>query len=163
VKQSDKPPLTLERLKALLSYDQATGVFTRIAVPGNRVDLLGKAAGGERKDCVRIAVDNVRYRAHRLAWFYMTGRWPDPEVDHRNRKPTDNRWNNLREATSAINKQNRGAKSKNKTGLLGVSLAPAGKFKARINDVHLGVYDTPEQAHQAYLKVKRQRHAGCLI
>lgn len=155
--------LTHERLLECLRYDPATGVFTRIARPGDRADLVGKPAGGARHDAVRITVDNVRYRAHRLAWFYMTKRWPDPEVDHRNRNPLDNRWENLREATSAINKHNRGATSGNKVGLLGVSLAPAGKFKARIDSTHIGVYDTPEEAHQAYLKAKRVRHAGCLI
>jgi hypothetical protein len=156
-------PLTLERLKAVLHYDPGTGIFTRIAHVGTRCDLVGKEAGGKRKDTVRIAVDDRRYRAHRLAWFYMTGRWPDPEVDHKNRNPLDNRWENLREATSAINKHNRGAESRNKVGLLGVSPAPAGKFKARIDGRHLGVFDTPEEAHSAYLKEKRERHEGCLL
>jgi len=157
--------LTQERLKMLLRYDLENGTFTRIGQTGTRCDLIGATAGGPTSDGYwRIAVDGVRYRAHRLAWFYVTGRWPDPEVDHRNGMGTDNRWANLREATSAINKQNRRAANKNnKIGMIGVSRAPAGKFRARINAKHIGVFDTPEAAHDAYLKAKRQEHEGCTI
>ena len=33
----------------------------------------------------------------------MTGRWPDPEVDHKKRNRADNRWLNLREADCFVN------------------------------------------------------------
>ena len=165
LKRTPPRELTHERLLQVIHYDQNTGTFTRIGQSGKRTDLIGERAGGPTSDgYLRVAVDDRRYRAHRLAWFYMTGRWPNPEVDHRNHMRTDNRWENLREATSAINKQNRlTANCNNKTGMLGVSHAPAGKFRARIDHIHLGVFDTPEDAHRAYLEAKRERHEGCLI
>lgn len=163
LKQDPPPLLTHDRLLRALHYDPISGVFTRRVVPGSRIDLVGKDAGGPTScGYERIAIDNRRYRAHRLAWFYMTGQWPILEIDHRNRIRTDNRWDNLREATSAINKHNRDTVSKNKVGLLGVTQLPAGNFRARINAEHIGVFATREEALAAYVKEKRKRHGGFL-
>lgn len=163
LKENPPPPLELDRLLAVIHYDPNTGIFTRIGLSGDRKDLIGKKAGGPSGDgYIRIAVDSRRYRAHRLAWFYMTGSWPAREIDHRNRIRSDNRWVNLREASSAINKHNRSPKSNNLVGLLGVSHSLAGRFKARIGGTHIGVFDTPELAHAAYLKEKRKQHRGFL-
>jgi hypothetical protein len=52
------------------------------------------------------------YMAHRLAWRMMTGDDPDElTIDHINRNPFDNRWENLRLADNSLqqrNKRNRG-------------------------------------------------------
>lgn len=170
---TDKTSITLvgvqmishKRLKEVLHYDPQTGLFKRIGLSGDRVDLVGKRAGGPTSDGYqRIAVDNFRRRAHTWAWLYMTGEYPKDEIDHRNGNRSDNSWTNLRASTSKMNKQNRRSANKgNKTGFLGVSLAPANKFKARIDHAHLGVFDTPEEAHAAYLKAKRKLHKGCTI
>lgn len=103
--------LTYERLREALHYDPMTGVFTWL-IPGcgpggGGVRGVGKPAGRVSKaGYVRLSVDNVRYRAHRLAWFYMTGQWPALQVDHKNGVRHDNRWRNLREATQVQNSAN---------------------------------------------------------
>ncbi|MBO4221934.1 HNH endonuclease [Bradyrhizobium neotropicale] len=98
-------------------------------------------------------IDQINYRDARRAWFYTTGRWPDGEVDHRNRDPLDARWSNLREATSRQNKANQKTRCDNKSGFKGVH--PCGKrFDARtkINGKyqHLGMFDTAGEASVAY-------------
>lgn len=159
------PALTHARLLYVIHYDPESGAFTRIGRSGKRTDLIGAEAGGPTSDgYLRIAVDDRRYRAHRLAWFYMTGQWPKPEVDHKNTLRIDNRWQNLRLATSTINKENRRkANSNSAIGLLGVSKRND-KFAARITvnrkERHLGVFDTPEQAHATYVAAKRELHEG---
>src|SRR2546429_357861 len=91
--------LTAERLRELLSYDPETGVFTRrIATFGHsRGEVVGSTApNGWNK----IKLEGGSYRASRLAFLYMTGRWPTPQVDHVNRVRGDERWANLREVTT---------------------------------------------------------------
>lgn len=159
--------LTAEHLRTLLAYDAETGVFTRIApVRGARV---GDVAGcvHKRTGYLRISVGCQVYSAHRLAWLYMTGGWPKNDIDHMNGLQCDNRFSNLRDATKAINAQNRRKPRKdNQTGLLGVSPVARG-YVAQIGmngEVkRLGIFAEPEQAHAVYLAAKRQMHSGCTI
>ena len=159
--------ITQEKLKELLSYDPSTGLFRwRIKRSGVRFE----SAPGTTNDSgyVLICLFRRDYRAHRLAWLWMTGKWPAAQVDHRNGVRNDNRWENLREATREINGQNlRSAKSHNRrTGVLGVGLIGK-KFSARIgvsgNEIHLGVFDSTTEAHAAYVEAKRRFHPGCTI
>src|ERR1051325_2754037 len=97
--------LTIERLREVLRYNRRTGIFGR-RKNAYRTDLIGKPAGCLRKDgYVEICVDGRCYLAHCLAWLYVTGAVP-AEVDHKNRNRADNRWNNLRSATRALNRAN---------------------------------------------------------
>ena len=113
--------LTAERLREVLDYGPDTGVFTWKIRTNSRVKV-GDVAGALRPDgYIQISIDGRLHRAHRLAWLYVTGESPPDQIDHINGVRDDNRIANLRLATSAENKQNlRRAKSRNKTGFLGV-------------------------------------------
>lgn len=152
--------LTQERLKEVLHYDPETGIFTRIE--RHRGIHLGSVAGTIRPDGYRsIMIDNRRYRAARLAFLYMLGRWPNPEADHVDRNPANDRWKNLRDATSSEQKQNRGMISSNTSGFKGV-IAFRGRWRADIGIngkiKYLGTFDTPEIAGAAYAAAKRTLH-----
>ena len=76
------------------------------------------------------------------------------EVDHINLNTMDNRSCNLRICTHQANQCNQPPQCNNTSGVSGVSLyLPSGKFRARIkicqHDIHLGYYETFEQAVQA--------------
>lgn len=156
--------ISAARLRELLHYDPATGVFTWIHAAGwhGRIKA-GSVAGHRRRDgYIQIEVDGCTYTAHRLAWLYVTGGWPANGIDHRHGVRSDNRWSELRPATQMQNLQNmRKARSDNKSGLLGVSLVGA-RAKAEIQvggkRKHLGYFDTPELAHAAYLEAKVRYH-----
>jgi HNH endonuclease len=109
--------LTVEQLKELLNYNPETGLWTWIKARGRCAK--GSFAGTMLDGYIMIYVDKVGYLAHRLAWFYMTNRWP-LEVDHKNTIKNDNRWDNLREATRSQNKFNVPALSNNTCGFKGV-------------------------------------------
>lgn len=151
--------LTQERLKELLSYDPLTGVFLW------RVNR-GPARAGKRAGCVSpigyrsIRPDGKLYWEHRLAWFYMTGSWPDEEIDHRDLNRANNIWTNLRPSTSSQNKANRKPQGKYPKG---VSLhRQSGLFKAGAqkngHPIHLGYFKTPELAHEAYCAAATKIH-----
>jgi len=150
--------LTQERLKELLSYDPLTGVFLwRVDRGGKRV---GEVAGCRKRTYTMISVDDVIYRAHHLAWLYMTGELPGLFVDHRDLDKHNNGWSNLRLATKSQNMANVGRIKSNKSGFKGVSHYRAGEsygkpWQASIGrggkSYHLGHFATEEEAHAAYV------------
>jgi hypothetical protein len=162
--------ITHDQLREVLRYDPATGVFTWRVKTCRKV-VVGAVAGSISPDGRIIVRHNrIGYRASRLAWFYMTGSWPVNAIDHKDGNPQNNRFDNLRDVSTAGNIQNqRRAHERNKTsGLLGVSrLRGGGRWRARIctNGVNtlIGWYDTPEQAHEAYIEAKRRLHTTCTI
>ena len=93
----------------------------------------------------------------------MTGKWPENDIDHINVARGDNRFSNLREATRSENLRNRGAQKNNTSGFKGVSWQKSSrKWDARINIhgkvVHLGYFDDPEDAYQAYCQAAKELH-----
>lgn len=111
-----------------------------------------------------IKINGKRYFAHRLAWLYVYGIFPDVHLDHINGDRSDNRIKNLRLATNSENMQNQKRPRKdNKTGLLGVYFSNIhGKYIAKIvvnhKRIHLGLFEDKEKAGEAYLNAKRLLH-----
>lgn len=162
-----KRDLTAETLREHLSYDPGTGVFTRRKSNTNAVKAGTVAGSLARNGYVTIMVNGHMYKAHRLAWLYVYGVWPAHHIDHINGVKHDNRIANLRDVPMSINAQNlRAAKRANP--YLGVSYHKAhNNWRAtiKINGryKHLGSFDTPEDARDAYLEAKRKLHVGCTI
>lgn len=98
--------LTQDLLKSLLTYDPDTGVFTWVRPTSTRL-RVGQVAGRMNGGYISIRICGREYGAHRLAWLYIHGIWPDKDIDHINRDRSDNRIENLRAATRAENLQNR--------------------------------------------------------
>ena len=159
--------ITIQHLRESLAYDVQTGVFTW-RKNYRRSDLVGKIAGSTHSaGYISIAMHNVKRLAHRLAWFYVTGNMPEGHIDHINGNKLDNSFANLRQVTRFGNLQNiKKATKANKVGFLGVS-AHQGKWRAQImangKRIRVSGFDTPEQAHQKYLELKRLHHATCTI
>ena len=155
--------ITQSRLKELLHYDPETGVFTW-AVRRNGIRNGGVAGGLDAKGYRKIGVDGRLYLAHRLAWLYVHGVWPQAQMDHRNGVHDDNRISNLREATNAQNSQNRALHANNTSGFPGVTwFWQRRKWMSQITfdgkRKGLGYFDDPEEAHEAYLAAKARLHA----
>lgn len=148
--------VTHEKLKSLFHYNPETGSWTRL------MSISGRSPVGVECGYVcplgyrSLVVDGKRYRCARLAWFYMTGVWPTKSVDHVDGNPSNDRWENFREATQTQNNANQKLSKRNKCGFKGVRYKiNIRKYCAQIRisqkSVHLGSFDTPEEAHAAYM------------
>lgn len=108
-----------------------------------------------------ISIDGRNYKAHRLAWLMVTGDWPIEEVDHINEIKTDNRFENLREATHGDNKHNRGMMATNTSGSTGVhQVGNRWKAQIRVNGKveYLGYSGTRYEAEAKYRKAAAEYH-----
>lgn len=156
--------LTADRLRELLVYDPISGEFRW--KPGRRgarksKDQAGRVnASGYREICV----DYYLYTAQRLAWFYVTGRWPKEHVDHVDMNRDNNAWSNLRECTRAQNQANTTVRKSNRSGFKGVftRTAAPGRWYATIRENgrrrNLGTFYTPEAASAAYEAALLETH-----
>jgi hypothetical protein len=153
--------LTRARLRALLHYNRRTGEFRWRKRSGNSA-RRGPPADHVPGQCrIFVRIDDRLYPAHQLAWFYVTGRWGKPTIDHSDGDATNNRWNNLRRATRSQNGANRRRPRHNTSGYKGVSLCrKSGRWRADIGKngivIYLGTFATPQEAHEAYLKAARK-------
>ena len=119
--------LSANRLRKLLNYNPATGVFRWRVRRGGPKNVGGVAGGIHRpKGYRQISIDGKLYGANRLVWLYMTGKWPKLEIGYINHKTSDTRWANLR----AMTPSQRGATSRtrNKLGVRGVWITKSGKY-----------------------------------
>ncbi|MDB4352399.1 HNH endonuclease [Porticoccaceae bacterium] len=141
--------LTQARLKEILHYAPDTGIWTWL-VPHGSVKV-GDVAGCKEPYGYRLIwVGGKKYRAHRLAFLYMTGRIPR-QVDHINQNREDDRWSNLRAATPQENQRNVGIQSNNTSGCVGVTLSQnEKKWRAYIKvdgeQIYLGTFTEMSEA-----------------
>jgi AP2 domain/HNH endonuclease len=155
-----RPRVTRARLRELLHYNPKTGQFRWHKRPGARP---GPSAGHfpRQQNGRYIQIDGRPYNECHLAWFYMTGRWGTPTIDHRDGDATNNRWNNLRRATRSQNNANRRRPRHNTSGYKGVYLhRRSEQWCAQIGrdgrTIYLGTFPTPQAAHAAYVAAARK-------
>lgn len=154
---------TAELLRASFSYCADSGKFTRLTSTSR--GAAGTEPGGIDKihGYRRIYWQGKLWKAHWLAWLWMTGEWPENQIDHRNGVRDDNRWSNLRPASNSENCQNLGLSSCGVSSLRGAAPTATGRWRAYIRPAggkytHIGVFDTAQDAHDAYVKEKRRLH-----
>lgn len=152
-----KSILTQALLRQLLTYDAETGDFRWNVNRTNGVKA-GDLAGTVNRShgYVMICINDQRYRAHRLAWFYVHGDWPAFDLDHRDTDRTNNRMNNLRPTTDTMNTGNSRRYRNNTSGYKGVHWHKTKKAwfaHIRVDGklVQIGRFIDPESAHAAYV------------
>jgi len=158
--------LTQGVLRELIHYSPDTGVFTWLerdrrwfqydgACDYWNAQYSGKIAGWVNEKGYRIIrVLGPSYRAHRLAFLYMTGSFPPNQVDHIYGVRDDNRWKHIRLAVNTENQQNTSLRKNNTSGTVGVyRCGGKEKWQAQIgvNEkiIHLGSFVRLEDAAAA--------------
>lgn len=162
----DRSIISYEELLTLLNYSKETGEFRWKVIrrkhggpiyPG---DIAGSIKGREYRE---IGINGRLYRAGRLAWFYVMGKWPNI-IDHINRNGLDDRFENLRDVTQGQNMQNTGPKKRNATGLKGVTFDhKRSMYVARIcldyKHHYLGHFKTAKEAREVYVAASHRIHS----
>jgi len=155
--------LDFNLLKKLFNYNPDTGIFTRKIKRGNK--KIGTIAGKQKDDgYIDISICEKNYLTHRLAWFYVYGKWPNNMLDHKNGIRNDNRIENLREVTNSENQQNKfKARKDSKSNLQCVYYKKSHKkweSYITVNGIkkHIGYFLSPEEAHAAYILRKQELH-----
>jgi hypothetical protein len=138
----------------LFDYKPLTGELVRRVRTSNKP--AGSVAGCLDSTCgyFRIRIKKRHYKLHRVVWCWVTGTDPgNLDIDHVDRNPSNNTWQNLRPATraqNAGNQKSRGWDFDKRTG----------KYQARIRHnykcISLGAYNTAEEATAAYQKAVRE-------
>jgi len=146
--------MTQDELKQLVSYCPETGVFIRLKQTSPRIKVGQTSGWKDVQGYLNMTLHGRQWKAHRLAWLYMTGAFPIGEIDHINRVKDDNRFCNLRDVDRLTNELNKGIQSNNTSGFKGVSYQKqSGKWEAYVcrnkKKKSLGVFATPELASKA--------------
>jgi len=143
-------------LEDVFTYNPDTGLFKWVQPTANRhKGWFRQNKGLTKKGYCIIFYNGKNIKAHRLAWYLMTGSLPKDQIDHINNVKTDNRFSNLREVTNKQNAQNRmgkGAYLEKKTGRWSARITVDEKF------LTIGTFDTEEEAVKAYKEAKKKYH-----
>jgi len=165
VPRGNKPrnDLTAEFVRSILDYDPQTGTLTwkvNHAARARKSQVAGKTSV---RGYVSVGINGHVYLAHRLAWLIMTGEWPNHSVDHKFGQTVDNNWNTLRPANQSENGANSKLRRDSSSGFKGVSWSKSKRrWRAHVTKNykhhHLGYFDTPEEAYNAYCTAARELH-----
>jgi hypothetical protein len=134
------------------TYDSLTGII--YGVKGN---IIKKTNLGYIILTLVLNKKCYYLRAHHFAWYMVYNNVDFEVLDHFNQIKTDNRIDNLRAVTQKSNLQNKMRTTK------GYSWSKQNKkWQSKIGSngktIHLGYFETKEEALNEYLKAKKQYH-----
>lgn len=123
-------------------YCKTSGLFVRKFYRDRYGELVAvnyEIVGKNRKSkgYLRVSINGKRYLIHKLAIFYVTGVYPEDEIDHIDGDSSNNSISNLREVGRKENRKNLKKYITNSSGVTGVHISSSGKFYAQIR--HNGI------------------------
>jgi hypothetical protein len=145
--------LTQEALKHILDYNPDTGLFVWKNPTGGRAKRNAIAGKTNSHGYRSIKINKKDYLAHRLAWFYVHGKWPANIIDHINGDKVDNRISNIRDTSLSVNNLNR----KYAKGFSVVRKKFQAKMANGSKTIYLGSFDSADAAQLAYKTAKEKR------
>lgn len=161
-KKEQESNLTAAWLRENMAYEPSTGEFwwTKPGFGRTVGKRLGSRLWTKGKSYLTMKVAGTVYYAHRVAWLYHYGEWPNGFVDHIDEDRTNNAIENLRLATSA---QNAARRSTTRTIAPSRGVFPHGTgYVARLHHGgkrhYLGYFSTAAEAQAAYEAKAKEIH-----
>jgi len=159
--QNEEAKMKHAELIRILDYNENTGIFIWKINPAKNVKIGDTAGNVDSRGYIVIRIKGKAYKAHRLAWFYMTGEWPKYDIDHDDRVKTNNIFSNLKDSTKSENMKNRKKNKNNTSGFNGVYWdKEAKKWRVRImvegKLKHIGFFEDVNAAAEARLSANKQ-------
>lgn len=144
----------IEKIKIAIDYDPDTGLlkWKDANWSGKKQGwFCGTLSGG---GYLKVMINGNRYAVHRIAWAVTHGYWPENDIDHIDGERTNNKIENLREATRSMNCRNAKKPKNNTSGFIGVGFCNRQKLwfaKIRVDGVlmNLGYFRSIEGAIQS--------------
>lgn len=146
--------ITYDEVRKLFDYDPETGKMIRKITTSSRAQRGYTAGCKNASGYLVVRIGKTLYYVHRLIWLWMTGTWPVMSIDHINRNPSDNRWENLRDVSYSDNAHNKEPAS-------GVYWAPRDKvWVATLQyqgvKTHIGQHKDRTTAERMYAEHKKR-------
>ena len=150
--------VSVAEVLALFDVDPEAGTFRWRQNAGRHGRIpAGSLAGALNKEGYRyLSIGGRDYRACRIMWLCVYGKWPDGQIDHRNHDTGDDRIGNLRDVTQSQNKSHSRMYVNNTSGYPGVKYDPSksrSKWRATVTKDgkmhHCGWHLTMESAIEA--------------
>jgi hypothetical protein len=160
--------LNQETLKKYLTYDPETGLF-RWKIARGKIKVGEVAGTTNNYGYICIKIFYKKYKAHRLAWLYTYGEFPEDQMDHINRIKNDNRIANLRAVTHTENMKNRSLQSSNTSGHAGVYWIKdrQKQWRVRVKNINYGYFkskqDAIKKAKEAYKELGFHENHGRVL
>lgn len=165
--------ITVEELRRLLRLDPETGKLYWLPRPAEMFKSESSCRSWNTQHAGREAMTAVcnGYRAgtvlgnvvaaHIVVFAIANGRWPVGQVDHKDFDKSNNRPNNLREATVQENRRNCRGHSDSTSKFCGVSWNKRlAKWHAVCDRDHLGYFESEVEAAIAYNAAASERHGA---
>jgi hypothetical protein len=154
-------------LRENFAYDKETGRFERLwpvlTYRGGIRYAEGTLTGSVHADGYRyMCIKGRLFLEHRLAYLWMSGSWPEYEVDHRDGDRSNNAWSNLRHATVSENRQNnpgqhsRLGPHRGVYRLKGNRKEFAAQIKVKGEAIYLGCFDDLDEAIAARVEAEKR-------
>jgi hypothetical protein len=151
----------VERILQDFVYDSKTGEFRNARYKGSTAPKGALSGAFNERGYLNLYIDSVLYSGHRVAWKIVHGVDPEEEIDHADGNTSNNAISNLRSASRVDNIGNQRLSKRNTSGFKGVQYVREtcrwrANFGSGPTHKYCGMYDTPEDAHAAYVAAAKK-------
>jgi hypothetical protein len=154
--------LTQELVRELFDYHEDGHLVWKNDRGSNKLKNTIAGYFDSSRNYFVVKINDRRYQLHRIIYFWHNGVL-SKIIDHKDGNPKNNKIENLREANSHQNAWNSSKSKSNTSGYKGVFWHSKMKkwtssicFHRKL--IWLGVFKTPEEAHEAYKNAALELH-----